>query len=87
LTTETTLSLLGVALFASVLAFLAYQKAIARMGVAQASTALYVSPLWAALASWLLLGEGLEMFHLLGVLLVLPGVTLATLPPRSTGAP
>lgn len=83
-TMATTLSLLGVALFASVLAFLAYQKAIARMGVAQASTALYVSPLWAALASWLLLGEGLEMFHLLGVLLVLPGVTLATLPSRST---
>ncbi len=83
-TIATTLSLLGVALFASVLAFLAYQKAIARMGVAQASTALYVSPLWAALASWLILGEGLEMFHLLGVLLVLPGVTLATLPPRST---
>lgn len=82
LTLTTLLSILAVALFASVLALLAYQKAIAWMGAAQAATTLYVSPLWAALASWLLLGEGLESFHLLGAALVLPGVTLATVPPR-----
>jgi len=78
----TILSIAAVALFASVLAVIVYQKTIALMGAAQASTALYVSPFWAALGSWLLLGEGLEPFHLAGVLLVLPGVALATLPSR-----
>jgi len=43
-------------------------------------------PLWAAVAAWALLGEQLQMFHLLGVLLVLPGVALATLPPRAAPA-
>lgn len=83
LTVATLLSIGAVALFSSVLAIVVYQKAIARMGAAQASTALYVSPFWAALGSWLLLGEGLERFHLLGVALVLPGVALATLPARA----
>ncbi|WP_109111104.1 DMT family transporter [Azospirillum sp. TSO35-2] len=78
----TFLSIVAVALFASVLALLAYQKTIAMMGAARASTALYVSPLWAALASMLLLDEPLQGFHLVGVLFVLPGVTLATLPGR-----
>ncbi|MBP2298875.1 DMT family transporter [Azospirillum picis] len=86
-TTATVLSIVGVALFASVLALLAYQKTIEMMGAARASTALYVSPLWAALASWQLLSEPLQGFHLVGVLLVLPGVTLATLPARGPVAP
>ncbi|MGY0787948.1 DMT family transporter [Azospirillum argentinense] len=76
----------GVALFASVLAFLTYQKTINLMGPARAGTSLYVMPLWAAVAAWALLGEQLQMFHLLGVLLVLPGVALATLPPRAAPA-
>jgi len=85
-TVATMLSIGGIALFASVLAFLAYQKTIGLMGAAQASTALYLSPLWAAVGSWALLGEGLEPFHLAGAALVLPGVALATLPPRRSVA-
>lgn len=81
-TVATVLSIGGIALFASVLAFIAYQKTIGLMGAAQASTALYLSPLWAAVGSWALLGEGLEPFHLAGAALVLPGLALATLPPR-----
>ena len=83
---EAAIRIAGVALFASVLAFLTYQKTINLMGPARAGTSLYVMPLWAALAAWALLGERLQMFHLLGVLLVLPGVALATLPPRAAPA-
>lgn len=83
---STVLSIVAVALFASVLALLAYQKTIAMMGAARASTALYVSPLWAALASWVLLAEPLQGFHLMGVALVLPGVMLATLQARKPAA-
>ena len=85
-TTSTILSIVAVALFASVLALLTYQKTIEMMGAARASTALYVSPLWAALASWFLLSEPLQGFHLMGVLLVLPGVMLTTLPARKPRA-
>ncbi|WP_431858617.1 DMT family transporter [Azospirillum sp.] len=79
-TWETAVRILGVALVASVLAFLAYQKTIALLGPARAGTALYVSPVWVALLAWALLGEGLELFHLAGVALIFPGVLLATLP-------
>ena len=83
---EAAVRIVGVALFASVLAFLTYQKTINLMGPARAGTSLYVMPLWAAVAAWALLGEQLQTFHLLGVLLVLPGVALATLPPRAAPA-
>ncbi|MBP2313840.1 DMT family transporter [Azospirillum soli] len=79
---EAAVRIIGVALFASVLAFITYQKTIATMGPARAGTTLYVMPLWAAVAAWALLGEALQAFHLAGLALVLPGVALATLPPR-----
>ncbi len=79
-TPETVAGIGGVALVASVLAFLAYQKTIAMLGPARAGTALYVTPVWVALLAWGLLGETLELFHLLGVVLIFPGVLLATLP-------
>lgn len=79
-TPQTVLLIGGVALVASVLAFLAYQKTIALLGPARAGTALYVSPVWVALLAWGLLGEALQPFHLAGVLLIFPGVLLATLP-------
>lgn len=79
-TWETAVRIGGVALVASVLAFLAYQKTIALLGPSRAGTALYVSPVWVALLAWVLLGEGLELFHLAGVALIFPGVLLATLP-------
>lgn len=83
MTMDTVSRVVGLALFASVLAFTTYQKTIVLMGPARAGTALYVMPLWTALAAWALLGEELHLFHLAGVALVLPGLLLATLPPRS----
>ncbi|MGQ9366045.1 DMT family transporter [Azospirillum sp. A39] len=79
---DAALSIVGVAVVASVMAFLAYQKTISLIGPARAGTSLYVMPLWAALLAWVVLGERLQTFHLAGALLILPGVVLATLPTR-----
>ena len=81
---DAALSIAGVALVASVLAFLTYQQTIVRIGPARAGTTLYVMPLWAALLAWATLGETLQAFHLVGAALILPGVLLATLQPRRT---
>ncbi|WP_245593397.1 DMT family transporter [Azospirillum halopraeferens] len=81
-TAEAALSVLGVAVIASVLAFLTYQMTIARIGPARAGTTLYVMPLWAALLAWATLGETLQSFHLAGAALILPGVLMATRPAR-----
>lgn len=80
LTPGTAASLGGLALVASVLAFLTYQRTIARIGPARAGTALYVTPLWAALLAWAWLDETPHLYHLAGAALVLPGVVLATWP-------
>ena len=76
----------GTALFASVLAFIAYQKTIALIGASRAGTALYATPVWTSLLAATLLGETLQPFHLAGVLMVLPGVALATLPAGRSAA-
>lgn len=79
---ETVLAVGSVALFASVLSFLAYQKTIKMIGPVRAGAALYVMPLWAAGLGALWLGEELHAYHLLGAALVLPGVALANWPDR-----
>jgi drug/metabolite transporter (DMT)-like permease len=75
-------SIVGAALFASVLAFITYQKTTALIGPSRAGMALYATPVWASLLAWALLGEALEPFHLAGLLLVLAGVAMVTLPSR-----
>jgi drug/metabolite transporter (DMT)-like permease len=39
---------------------------------------MYLIPLYNAALAWLLLGERLRYYHLIGLLLILPGVWLAT---------
>jgi drug/metabolite transporter (DMT)-like permease len=38
---------------------------------------LYLGPLWGAVVSWGVLNEALGWHHLLGAMLILPGVALA----------
>jgi drug/metabolite transporter (DMT)-like permease len=70
----------GVALFASVLSFLAYQQTIKTIGPVRAGAALYVMPFWTAGLGALWLGEPLHDYHLIGAALALPGVALANWP-------
>jgi drug/metabolite transporter (DMT)-like permease len=39
---------------------------------------LYLGPIYAAAAAWLVLGESIERFHFAGAALVLCGIALAT---------
>ena len=61
--------------------FLAYQShafLLRELGAAKTSVILYLGPVYAALAAWLLLGEALYWYHWLGAALVLPGVYLSS---------
>jgi drug/metabolite transporter (DMT)-like permease len=48
------------------------------LGPATASLILYLTPLYGAGLGWLLLGERLADFHLVGMALLLPGLWLGT---------
>ena len=59
-------------------AYQAYSFMQRELGAAKAGLALYLGPLYAAVTSWLLLGEAPGWFHLAGAVMILPGIWLAT---------
>lgn len=66
------------AVFASLLAYLAWNHAIRVLGAAKAALSNYLMPLFTALLGWLLLGEGLQGYHWLGALLIFTGLLLGS---------
>jgi drug/metabolite transporter (DMT)-like permease len=81
---HSTLSLKSVALVVAAAllpgaaAYGAYSYMQRVLGAARVGTVLYLSPLYAAVTGWLLLGEPIETFHLVGAALILPGIWLST---------
>jgi drug/metabolite transporter (DMT)-like permease len=66
------------ALAPGIAAYWIYGWAQKILGASRVAVTLYLSPLYAALASWAVLGEPLGWHHLGGAALILPGVFLAT---------
>ena len=72
--------LLGLAFISSVLAFTAYQYAIRVLGPAPSGFAMYLMPPVGVVLAVIFLGEQFQSFHMTGLVLVMAGVILATLP-------
>jgi drug/metabolite transporter (DMT)-like permease len=66
------------AIFASLLAYLAWNHAIRVLGAAKASLSNYLMPVFTAVLGWLLLGEGLQSYHWFGAALIFTGLLLGT---------
>lgn len=66
------------ALFPGLLAFWAYGYAQQILGSSRVAASLYLAPLFAAVAAYLALNEKLQSFHLVGGMLVLGGLALAS---------
>jgi drug/metabolite transporter (DMT)-like permease len=66
------------AVFASLVAYLAWNHGVRVVGAAKAALASYLMPVFTAALGWLLLGEGLQAFHWLGGGLIFSGLLLAT---------
>lgn len=79
LTPAAVASVIGVAVFASILALGSYQKAVDMVGSAKAGPFMYLMPIYGAGLAVLFLGETIAWFHVAGVALILPGVAVATL--------
>jgi drug/metabolite transporter (DMT)-like permease len=69
---------LVVALLPGFGAYQAYSWLLREIGAARTSLVLYLTPVYTALLSWLLLGEAIHGYHLAGAALVLGGVWLAS---------
>jgi len=67
---------LFIAFFGTVLAFICYNEGIKRIGAARASITATLEPITAGLIAWLLLGETMETWQILGAALVIASVIL-----------
>ncbi|QLC73820.1 DMT family transporter [Pseudomonas sp. LPB0260] len=77
--TPGTLGAIGyTAVFASLLAYLAWNHGVRVLGAAKAALANYLMPVFTAVLGWLLLGEGLQPFHWFGGGLIFAGLLLGT---------
>jgi len=70
-------AILYVALFASVLAYLCYNRAVALLGANTAGLAVHLVPVFGIILAVLLLGEVPRAYHAAGILLIGTGIWLA----------
>ncbi|HEX7436189.1 MAG TPA: DMT family transporter [Caldimonas sp.] len=70
--------ILAAALLPGVGAYGAYSFMQRALGAARVGMVLYLGPLYSAALAWLVLGERIEWFHVVGALLILPGIWLST---------
>jgi drug/metabolite transporter (DMT)-like permease len=82
LDTRTLGTMLFLALIPSISAYLIYGRLVAVLGPSRAGLLMYLVPLCNAGLAWVLLGERLQAYHLLGIGLILPGLYLATVTGR-----
>lgn len=68
------------ALLPGVLAYQAYSLMQRELGVSRTALVMYLSPLYAALGAWWLLGEAPSWYHAVGAALIGPSIWLATRP-------
>lgn len=70
------LSIAYLVVFGSVLSFIAYLYALQRLSTEQTSLYAYINPIVAVLSGWIIFGEILTPFIIVGVLITLSGVYL-----------
>ncbi|WP_165679720.1 DMT family transporter, partial [Metapseudomonas otitidis] len=66
--------------FASLIAYLLWNRGIAVLGVAKVSLTNYLMPVFTALLGYLVLGESLQAYHWLGGAMIFAGLLLGTRP-------
>ena len=69
---------LAAALLPGAAAYGAYSFMQRVLGAARVGVVLYLGPLYSAAIGWAVLGEQVQWFHLVGALLILPGIWLST---------
>ena len=77
--------ILFIAFFGTVLAFICYNEGIMRIGATRASITATLEPITAGLIAWLLLGETMELWQILGAALVIASVIGLQLGSRPAG--
>jgi drug/metabolite transporter (DMT)-like permease len=79
-------AVLYIGVFASLFAFIFWNRCIATLGATVTGVSFHLVALFTALLAFLLLGEPVRTFHLVGIVLILLGFFVTTLRPAGRGA-
>ena len=71
-------ALVSVALFASVLAYIFWNRGVEQVGANVAGLFVHLMPVFGVLLAWLFLGERLALFHVAGIALILSGIGITS---------
>ena len=74
----TALPMMYFAIFPGILAYGFWNHGVHRIGPAKAAIFMYLTPVFASVMAGIFLGERLGLFHVVGGLLILAGLILAT---------
>ena len=78
--TKTALAILYAAVFTTLLAYITWNRGIDLIGAPRAGAFLHTIPLFSTTLAMVFLGEQLKLFHVVGFILILSGVSLAARP-------
>ena len=78
LSVKSVVSLTFLAIFPSVVAILIWNNAIGRIGPSKSTFYMYLIPVFTAILAIPLLGESIDVYHIVGAILIVIGVTLAS---------
>ncbi|MEP6998240.1 MAG: DMT family transporter [Betaproteobacteria bacterium] len=67
-------ALASIGLFSSVLAYIFWNRGVEQVGASVAGLFLHLMPVFGTLLAWLFLGEHLQSFHLVGIVLIMAGI-------------
>ncbi len=74
---NTLLSILYLGLFASLFSYVLWGKAVATIGPTKSSIIYYTLPIFSGLLAYIMLGEKIEVIHIISMLLIMAGVLTA----------
>jgi drug/metabolite transporter (DMT)-like permease len=78
-------ALLYFAIFPSLLAYIFWNRAVARLGPGRTGMFMHLLPIFSSGLAVVFLGEAFLAYHAAGILLILSGITLVSRPPASIG--
>lgn len=77
-TAATIAAMLYVGIFPSFVGYVFWNRGVAEVGSNIAGIFVHLMPVFGALLAWMFLGERIQLFHILGIALILAGITLTT---------
>jgi len=86
-TSASVAAMLYVGIFPSFIGYVFWNRAVAEVGPNVAGIFIHLMPAFGSLLAWLFLGERIELFHLVGIALILAGIWLTARGQRSPPLP